>query len=256
MDENNKPTAPHGQLSTPEKTARADEKKQAALFFSAGGVTAMVFAIVLSAYVFCGLIANAAAWNLFGMCGSICEALLTVGVWLTFASAKKQKLSPKGVALIRVPFIVIFAFDLIGAALRMTMYVVFSFEFLPFLLNLLKFVFGVVYFFAVDKLLRLCASVGKDRARTGKTSGTFAAVAVIIFAAATLAISLLYKIEGDALLEIMLTNAFTVLRLEPVTPGGSAVIAIEYVAMISRFLVSVYAAAMILSFDKKLGQNA
>lgn len=257
MDEKNK-NVPGFQPEPPiaprlrENGVPATDAEKNAVFSSAGGVAMIFFAIFLSASAFFCFLDGLATVNVFGLFVSLCKAAAAVGVWLTFVSAKRRKLFSKGLTLVRIPFVFTFAFTLIGTALHVTMYVVYSFEFLPFLFDLMKFILNIIYFVSVDRLLRAGVSIEKDVSVRGKISGSFTAIATVIFALISFAGALYYKIAGDALLKIMLSNVLPLLGLDGISAAGSGVAAIGYVAVSVELLAGVYAAAMIVNFNKKL----
>lgn len=257
MDEKNK-NAPGFQSEPPivprprENVVPATDAEKNAVFSAAGGVAMMVFAIILSVSAFFYFLDVLVAVNVFGLVVSLLKAAAAVGVWLTFVSAKRRKLSSKGLTLVRIPFVVTFAFTLIGTALHVTMYVVYSFEFLPFLIDLMKFILNIIYFVTVDRLLRAGVSIEKDVSVPGKISGSFTAIATAIFALICFAGALYYEIAGDALLKIMLSNVLPLLGLDGISAAGSGVAAVGYVAASVEFLAGVYAAALIVNFNKKL----
>lgn len=235
----------------PEDMPATDAEKNA-LFSVAGSVMMMVYAIVLSISTYFSVMGDIVSLNFLGLSGIIFDVLTVVGVWILFVTAKKKKLSATGVTLIRVPFVIVFIFSLIGDIFGLNLSIV-TLNGLGIVISILKFVFNIIYFASIIKLLKMGTAIEKNKSVMGKKAGIFAAVATIIFAAVNLADALIDKLVGNVLLTFIIEKLGPALGLDEISAAGSGVAAIGYVAIIVEFLVSVYAAVMIITFNKKLG---
>ena len=264
MDENNlnapndqrpmqpEPPKPPLPLAQAPVDIQATDAEKNALFSVAGSVMMMVYAIVISVSTYFSLMGDIVSLNILGIFGVVFNVLTVIGVWVLFATAKKKKLSTAGITLIKVPFVINFVFGIIGGVFGLILNIV-TFNFGGLFINLLKFVFNIIYFASISKLLKIGMSIEKDQSVFGMKAGMFAAVATIIFAVINLIGAIIDKIAGSVILNFIMEQIGSVSGLDEITMAGSGVIAIGWVAMIIEFLVSIYAAVMIILFNKKLG---
>ena len=210
----------------------------------------LIYAIAASVNLIFGFIGDVLSLNILGILGVIFDILTVVGLWVLWGTAKAKKLTPAGVSLIKVPFVITFIFSLIGGIGGLILNLI-TFNLIAFLTNLFSFVFSIIYFSSINKLLKLGKTIEKDQSVYGKKAGMFAAVVTIIIAVVNLVKGILDKVNGSAILKFI-TEALGGM-IPGIDAAGSTVIIVGIVALVIEFLVSIYAAVMIINFNKKLG---
>ena len=228
----------------------ATEVEKNALFSVAGGLMMLIYAIAASVNLIFGFIGDVLSLNILGILGVIFDILTVVGLWVLWGTAKAKKLTPAGVSLIKVPFVITFIFSLIGGIGGLILNLI-TFNLIAFLTNLFSFIFSILYFSSINKLLKLGKTIEKNQTVYGKKAGMFAAVVTIIIAVVNLVKGILDKVNGSAILKFI-TEALGGM-IPGIDAAGSTVIIVGIVALVIEFLVSIYAAVMIINFNKKLG---
>ena len=234
----------------------ATEKEKEAVFSVGGSLMMLIFCIFSTLTLITGFIGNILSLNFTKLFGGIFDILTVVGLWVIFATAKKKKLSSAGVTLIKVPFIIVFIFNIIGGSLEL-IGGLFTFVANPlgFIISLITFVFSIIYFSSIKKLLNVGQSIEKDKSAGTKSGGNFAAVVCIILAVFSAAKEIISAIMGNLLLSLV-ANVFGNLsgdsgfigNLIAGMAGGLSVI--SYVVIALDFLVSIFTAVMIIKFNK------
>ena len=232
-------------------TMHATEAEKNALFSVAGGLMMLIYAIAASVSLIFGFLGDVLSFNILGILGVIFDILTVVGLWVLWGTAKAKKLTPAGVTLIKVPFVIMFIFSLIGGIFGLILNLI-TFNLGELLVNLFKFIFSIIYFSSINKLLKHGQAIEKDQTVNGKKAGMFAAVVTIIIAVINLIGAIMDKVTGNAIL------AFLVEHVGNMIPGlaeaGITVVVLGYIAIAIEFLVSIYAAVMIINFNKKLSK--
>lgn len=220
-----------------------------ALFSVAGSIFMLIFAIAFSANLILKFASNIVALDisaiLTGIFSGLFDALTVAGLWVLYVSARKKKLTTAGVTLIKVPLVITFIFGLIGGIFGLIGNVI-TLNVIGLIINLFKFIFYIMYFASIKNLLNLGRTIESDRSVMGRKAGMFAAIITIIFAVINLAGGIWDKLFGNAL----------VIILELLGIGGGfteVALGLGISAVVVEFLISVYAAVLIIIFNKKLG---
>jgi len=256
------PTQPYGAYPTPtiiQQTivqqpvvTHATQGEKDAAFGAAGSVFMLVLCIANTIYFVSNL------FTLGGLTGFVLNLLILIGAWITFANAKKKKLSSTGISLIRIPYVISFVFS-VFAFISDFVFGIITLDVVGLVFGILLFVLNCICFSSVNGALINARDIYQNKTIRGRRSGTFAAVMMII----TSAISLIQVIV-DYVRSAFLTELIKEIFLASEMPselaeylvsffGGGSVTGV--VAAVIGFLVGICGAIVILQFVKKLDQN-
>lgn len=202
----------------------------------------LIFAIVSTL----NLIAS--VFSLSGIGNFIFNVLMVIGMWITFANAKKEKLSTSGLSLIRVPYTIKFVFHVIGFSFSVILYLV-ALNIFGLIGGIITFVFSCICYSSIKKTLVVATTINKDRTVIGKKVGIFAAVVMIINASFSLISSITSDIFStlSSLLELIGEE-----ETEEIKAVFDALHNISIVVSIVAFLASISGALVILQFAKRI----
>ena len=236
------------QNSVPQTVAPASAAEKAALFSAGGSLWMLVAAIVATVSLVTTFVGNVLTLNIFGFIGMVLDILIAVGLWVTFAKCRKKSLGAGGIKLIKIPYIILFVFTVIGFVFDLIGGIFMALATLglgiiPLLLNILTFVFECICFASVKKTLNVAQDIAQDKSAAGKKTGIFAAVVMIIVAALNLIGDISGYLLMDALADALPGFLGTLL-------GTSGIITIV-VAVVS-FLASISVALVLIQFHKKI----
>lgn len=204
------PVAPQPQ---PVMVIPASEGEKNAYFKSAGSVLMLIVAIIATVGLVISLISNILTLNIFGIIGMVFSILITVGMWIAWANAKKKKLNTTGIKLIRIPYLIQFIFAVIGFALTFIGLILImigsdalgsiigveglgklGIPILVFTLiqQLIPFVLECVVFALLNKTLKVAQTINSNLSVAGQSAGKGLGIILIIAAA----IDIIFGIVG------------------------------------------------------------
>lgn len=241
-------SAPRPQPAAVVVTPASPAEKDAA-FSAASTIFMLILCIVGTVNLVTGFIGKIVSFNIGGILLYVLEILIVVGMWITYLNAKKQKLSSKGISLIRIPYVIQFVFSVITFIVNIVTWI-FTFNIVSLIFGILTFIFQCICFGSVNKTLKMARDINMDKSVVGKKAGSFAAIVMIIYAV----LDLISEIIGFAMLEAIKAMLEEVGAPEILTTllgsGGAIVIVVAIVA----FLVSISGAIVMLQFGKKVKQ--
>lgn len=230
--------------AAPRRPASPAEKE--ALFSTEGSIWMLIAAIVVTINVITGFIGNILSFNLLNILLVICDILIAVGFWVSFANGKKKNMSSAGLSLIRVPYIIKFVFLVIGFFVDLLVWG-FTFQWISLAVGVLTFIFDCICFSSVKKTLNMGTDIARDKSVVGRKAGVFAAVVMIISATFALVSEIVDFMMWAALAEALADTPLAFLGA--IMAGGGTLTII--VAAIS-FLASISVALVLLQFAKKI----
>ncbi len=207
----------------------------------------LILCIVGTLNLITGLIGDILSLNIGGLLLFVLDILIVVGMWITFANAKKKKQSSKGLSLIRVPYIIQFVFSVFTFVGNLVVWI-FTFNILSLIIGIISFVLSCVCFASVKNMLNLAISVNRDLTVAGRKAGVAAAVIMIISAAFTFTESIVSFLTLEAIkavLEDAGLPAFITSLL-----GGGGVLTLVVAAV--TFLVGICGALVMIKYGKGL----
>ena len=209
------------------------------------GIWMLIAAIVLTINLFTGLISNVLSLNIFGILSLVLDILIVVGFWVLFANGRKNKTSSTGINLIRVPYIILFVFEVISFVLHLVIWGM-TLNIIGLVFGILSFVFTCICFASVKKTLDMGLLISRNHSVAGRKAGIFAAVVMIISAS----ISLIQSIVSYAVVAVVskeLTGPLA--TLGNLINGGGIM---SLVAAVFSFIASISVAIVLLMFAKKI----
>lgn len=235
---NNQPAAP----------AKASPAEKDAAFSAASSIFMLILCIVWTVNLITGLAGKIITLNIGGILLYVLEILIVIGIWITYANARKKKLSSTGISLIRVPYVIQFVFVVFGFIGNIAIWII-TFNVLSLIFGILTFIFQCICFSSVNKSLKLARDINQDRSVAGRKAGSFAAIMMIIFAV----LQLISEIIGYITLEAIrkaLEGVLPDIILQLIGGGGVIVIIVAVVA----FIASISGAIVMLKFGNKIKQ--
>lgn len=260
--------------------AKASDEAKEALF----GATSSIWMLIASIVVTLNLIALVVDIVTSRSLGNFLEVLFalltTIGFWITYSAGKKKQLSPKGITLIKVPFVIQFVFEVIafagviillgllllgsafasGLASQMssssgsaTAGITSGILIIAVAVVIVVFVVKCMYFSSVNKTLNIGLDISKDRSVAGRKAGLFAPVVMIISALCTFGLSL-----ASYLLTATITSVASSILGELggnfgfLTSMIARANAFTLVAAIVTFIASISSAVVMIIFRNKL----
>ena len=183
----------------------------------------------------------------------IFEILTIAGLWVIFAKCRGKKMGSAGITLVKVPLVINFIFYIIGFPFTLAS-VIMSFNIVNLFVTILTFIFNIMYFSSINKLLNLGKTIANDRSAYGNGAGMFAAVAIILMAIINL-ISALITPNILTIIMMVLSKvglSLSSLGLPEVAAVAGIALTVNYVYLAITFIIEIYAAVMIIMFNKKL----
>ncbi len=228
--------------------APATEAEKKAYFGPASSLFMLIFCIVSTINLFTGLIGNIVSLNIGNILLVIFDILITAGLWVTFAKAKKQKEAVGGLKLIKTPYTIKFVFSILGFVGNIVIWCI-TLNVLSLVFGIISFVFSCICFNSIKKTLNVAIDINNNLSVKGKKAGSFAAIVMIIEAVLALVSDIIGYVTLAAIVEGLEGTAF-----EPIAAllGGGGTITL--VVAIVAFLASISGAIVILSFGKKVKQ--
>lgn len=228
--------------------APATEREKKALFSVGGSIFMLIASIVFSVGLVTGLIGSILDLSISGIFNTIFDILIAVGLWLVFANGKKKSLSTASISLIRVPYIIMFVFAVIGFAFDLIIWIV--------TLNVLSLIFGIAAFVvrcicysSIMKSLNVALRVNRNLTCVGMKTGIFAAVIMIVSASLTLIEDIISNLVWQVLVEgLAKLGGFGVFLARLLGAGSTMGI----VAMVVSFLSQIAIAIVLIQFGKKM----
>ena len=241
----------------------------------------MLIASVVVTLNLIALVVDIVTSRSFGNFLEVLFALLTtIGFWITYSAGKKKQLSPKGITLIKVPFVIQFVFEviafagiiillgllLLGSAFASelagqmssssgsaTVGITSGILVIAVAVVIVVFVVKCMYFSSVNKTLNIGLDISKDRSVAGRKAGLFAPVVMIISALCTFGLSL-----ARYLLTATISSIISSILGE--LGGGASSIAgalagagtFTLIAAVVTFIASISSAIVMIIFRNKL----
>lgn len=224
----------------------ASPAEKDAAFSSASTIFMLILCIVYTINLVTGLVGKIITLDIGGLLLYVLEILIVVGIWITFANAKKKKLSSTGISLIRVPYIIQFVFAVLGFAGNLLIWI-FTLNIISLIIGLITFIFQCICFSSVNKTLKLARDINQNKSVIGRKAGSFAAIVMIIYAVLNLISEIVGYITLAAISAALEGTAFAWLG-SLIGGGGIMVIVVAVVA----FLASISGAIVMLQFGKKI----
>ena len=171
--------------------------EQQALFTTGSGVW-MLIACIVATVGLCGtLLGKILSFDYSGVVPLILDIVIIAGLWVTFSLCKKKTLSPKGIKLIKIPYIIIFVLTAIGFGFEvLSSFLLMAISYNPSVIFLLllciaSFVFEVLCFKTIKQILDMAIKINTEQTTAGLKAGKLAAIALIISSAITFIIALI-----------------------------------------------------------------
>lgn len=227
--------------------ATSEEKE--ATFKSASTIFMLILCIVYTINLFTGLIGKIMSLDIGGLLLYILDILIVIGIWITFANAKRKKQSSKGISLIRVPYVIQFVFSVFGFIFNLVLWIL-TFNVLSLIFGIITFIFQCICFSSVNKTLLIARDINQNKSVRGRKAGSFAAIMMIIYAV----LNLINEIIGMVVLAAI-RAALEQLGLPDVILnllGAGGVMAI--VVMVVAFIASISGAIVMLQYGKRIKQ--
>ncbi len=225
----------------------ASPAEKEAAFSSGSSVFMLILCIVGTINLITGFIGKILTLDIGGILLYVLNILIVVGTWLTYAYARKNKLSSKGISLIRIPYIIFFVFSVLGFVGNLVIWIL-TLNIISLIIGIVSFIFQCICFSSVNKTLKLARDINQNKSVTGRKAGSFAAIVLII----TAAIQLISEIVGYFTLETIkeaLEKAGAPEFLTALIGGGGVMVIV--VAVIA-FIVNIAGAIVMLKFGKKV----
>ncbi len=209
----------------------------------------LILCIVYTINLFTGLIGKIMSLDIGGLLLYILDILIVIGIWITFANAKRKKQSSKGISLIRVPYVIQFVFSVFGFIFNLVLWIL-TFNVLSLIFGIITFIFQCICFSSVNKTLLIARDINQNKSVRGRKAGSFAAIMMIIYAV----LNLINEIIGMVVLAAI-RAALEQLGLPDVILnllGAGGVMAI--VVMVVAFIASISGAIVMLQYGKRIKQ--
>lgn len=236
-------TAPQPQI-----LAASPAEKDAA-FSSASTAFMLVLCIIGTLNLISTLIGDILSLNISGLLLFVLDILIVVGTWVTFANAKKKKLSSKGISLIRVPYIIQYVFSVFSFVTNLIVWIL-TLNIVSLLIGLVTFVFQCICFSSVNKTLKLARDIYMNKSVAGRKSGSFAAVMMIISASLTLISEIVGFVMLESIKAALQGSGMPSFIMTLLGTGGIITVVVSVVS----FLVNISGAVVMLQFGKKIKQ--
>ena len=209
----------------------------------------LILCIVYTVNLFTGLIGKIVSLDIGGLLLFILDILIVIGIWITFANAKKKKLSSKGISLIRVPYVIQFVFSVFGFIANLVFWIL-TLNVISLIFGIITFIFQCICFSSVNKTLLIARDINQNKSVRGRKAGSFAAIMMIIYAVLNLINEIIGMVVLAALKEALSKLGLPEIILNLLGAGGAMAI----VVMIVSFIASISGAIVMLQYGKKIKQ--
>ena len=216
----------------------ASPLEKEALYKAGGSFWMLLAAIVMTVSLVSTLVSNVLRLNLIGIVLVVLDLLIAIGFWITWAKSRKQQLAPKGIKLIKGPYVAQFVFMVIRFALGLII-TFFTFNVFKFVSDLFTFVFDVICFASILRSLNLAYTIAQDQSGEKQKAGLFAAIVMILAATFSLL---------SAVLSYLFASSLRMPEILAILVGGSSIIGI--VAEAISFFASIAVAVVLIKFAK------
>ncbi len=231
----------------PSGPAKATVEEKEAAFSAAGSIFMLILCIIGTINLITGLIGDIISLNIGGLLLFVLDILIVIGMWITFANAKRKKLSTKGISLIRVPYIIQFVFSVFSFVGNLVVWFI-TLNVISLVVGIISFIISCVCFASVKNMLNLARSINGDLSVTGKKAGIAAAVIMIISASITFLQSVVSYLTMAAITELLKSKGAPEFLVSLLGGGGIMVLVVAAVT----FLVGICGAIVMIKFSKAL----
>lgn len=226
----------------------ASPKVKEAAFSVGSSVFMLIVCIVGTINLISGIIGRFMTFNFIGgVVSFVLELLMVIGMWITFAYAKKKTLSTKGISLIKVPYTIQFVFSVFAFVGNLAIGLL-TLRILNLLIGIITFVLQCICFSSVNKTLSLARDINSDKPVAGRKAGSFAAIMMIISSVFTFGNEIIASLTAGAIIKAFEQAGLPKELLNVLGGAGSIAMIIAAVA----FLVSISGAIVMLQFGKKV----
>lgn len=225
----------------------ASEGEKDAFFGPASSIFMLIFCIIATINLISGLTSDILSLNIGGIVLVVLDILIVVGLWVTFANAKKRKQKAGGIKLVKVPFVIQFIFSIFTFVGNIVVWIL-TLNLLSLATGIISFIFSCIYFGSVKKTLNLAIDINNNVSVRGKKAGTFAAIVMIINAAFALIKDIIGYVTLDAILDALPSE----LEILKSLLGGGGILSLVVAGI--AFVAAISGAIVILNFGKKLKQ--
>ncbi len=205
----------------------------------------LIFCIIATLNLISGLTSDILSLNIGGIVLVVLDILIVVGLWVTFANAKKRKQSAAGLKLVKVPFVIQFIFSIFIFVGNIVVWIL-TLNVLSLATGIISFVFSCIYFGSIKKTLNRAIDINNNVSVRGKKAGAFAAVVMIINAVFALLKDVIGYITLDAILDALPSE----LEIFKSLLGGGGMLSLVVAGV--AFVAAISGAIVILNFGKKL----
>lgn len=234
------------QPAVPQKLPASPEAKEAS--FSAGSsIFMLILCIVGTLNLISSLVGKVISLNIGGLLLYVLEILIVVGMWITFANAKKKKLSTKGISLIKVPYIIQFVFSVFSFVGNLILWFL-TLNIIKLVIGTITFIINCICFSSINKTLQLAYDINCDKSVANRKAGVFSAVIMIISAAFTLISDIVGYVTIEAIKEALANLGVPKIIMTLLAGGGVMTIVVAAVT----FVVGISGAIVMLQFGKKV----
>ena len=242
---------PYGYQQQPQQPVRvalpASPAEKDAFFRSAGSVLMLIFCIISTINLITGFIGDIVTLNFSGVLTIVLDILIVIGLWLTWAAARKKNMKTKGLSLIKTPYTIQFVFAAISFAVTLVFNLI-TLSIISALVNIVVFVFQAICFSSVKKTLVAAITINKDQSALGQKSGSFAAVMMIISASFNFIGVVVSYITMQMVAEALSKLGLPEMLVSLISGGSTATIIIGAVTLVAQ----ISGAIVILQFGKRL----
>ncbi len=235
------PPQPQAPVAVPATPAEKN-----AFFSAAGSVFMLIFCIVSTLSLVTGLVGDILSFDFGSILLIVLDILMVIGLWITFANAKKQKIATNGISLIKVPYTIQFVFTCIGFGFNVIIWIA-TLNVISLLVGILSFVFTAICYSSVKKTLVMAKEINLHHSVRGRKAGSFAAIMMIISGALELAGTIVGQLTLAAITAML--EELGMEGLAFLLGGASTVV---YVVAAVAFLAKISGAIVLLQFGKKI----
>lgn len=220
---------------------QASEEEKSIFFGSAASIFMLIFCITSTINMIIGLISFQS---------SILDVLIVIGLWITYANAKKNNLKTTGISLIKVPYTIKFVFSVFSFIGSLIVCFI-SFNIVTLLTTVVSFVVTCMCYSSINKTLKVAKEINLNHTVRGQKAGMFAGIIMIINAVVDFVVSLV----GSGTLAAIgaLLEQLGLGELAGILSTSGTLVTI---ASAITLVVSICGAIVILQFGKKLKEMA
>lgn len=225
----------------------ASPEEKDAVFSAASSVFMLILCIIGTLNLITSLADKILTLNIGGLFLYVLEMLIVIGMWVTFANAKRKNLSTKGISLIKVPYVIQFVFSVFSFVGNLVLWFV-TMNIVSLLVGIITFILQCICFSSINKTLQLAYDINKDKSVANRKSGSFAAIMMIISAAFTLIGEIVEYFTLEIIKEALAQFGAPEIIMTLLGSGGE----ITVVVAVITFIVSISGAIVMLQFGKKV----